>query len=74
MSIPSAKANHDAKPIVITGDGEYALPERHCGGYEVTYGEAWGNEKAAYRCEHCGQRFRLRHTKGYQKPLGSLYD
>ena len=70
MSKAIADSNRDAKPIIITGDGEYALPETHCGGYEVLN---W-NETADYRCVNCLQRFRLRHTRGYERPLGSFYD
>lgn len=66
--------NWDAKPIVIVGDHEFNLPSTHCAGKgEVLYFEAWGNDKGAYRCDECGQRFRLRHTPGYE-PSHPLYD
>lgn len=71
---PAKGSNHEAKPIVITGDHEYNLPNTHCGGYEVTYWERWNGERAEYRCDNCGQRFRLRHTRRYERPLGSFYD
>lgn len=66
--------NRDTKPIVVVGDGEYALPETHCGGYEINWFERWNGERPEYRCTKCLQRFRLRHTKGYEKPLGTFYD
>lgn len=67
-------ANRDAKPIIVVGDHEYDLPETHCEGMEVLWHERWNDVPASYRCEWCGQRFRLRHTKGWEPPLGSFYD
>jgi predicted RNA-binding Zn-ribbon protein involved in translation (DUF1610 family) len=65
--------NWETKPVICVGDGEYAIPNTHCGGYEVTYWEKWNGQRAEYRCDNCGQRFRLRHTPGYERPY-SLYD
>jgi hypothetical protein len=68
-------SNKEAKPIIVVGDHEYDLPERHCDGEgEVLWFERWDDEKASYRCDLCYQRFRLRHTKGWEPPLGSFYD
>ena len=66
-------SNKDAKPLIFVGDGESALPNYHCDGYEVNYYERWNGERAEYRCTNCLQRFRLRHTPGYEAPY-SLYD
>jgi len=74
MVIKPNLVNWSAKPIVIVGDHEYDLPNTHCSGKgEVTYWERWGNDRGAYRCDECGQRFRLRHRPGYQA-FYSLYD
>lgn len=71
---PDFDAGWARKPIIVTGTSEGDLPARHCGGYEVLYFGRWGTRRGGYACENCGQRFVLRRPRGYERPLGSMYD